>query len=188
MSESELSAVSSRPAAGLAKSELRDKLSEQLSHLRSRALRLCKNPDEADDLVHDTVLRALAFEGSYRPETNLRGWLQQVLFSVFITRCRRRRRERRALERLTFDPCSWTHPDAPAPARELGRSVVSALSALPPQFRAVVELVDLEELAYRDAAAKLHVPVGTVMSRLFRGRRLLAGLLEAAPKHLPEAA
>jgi RNA polymerase sigma-70 factor (ECF subfamily) len=91
------------------------------------------------------------------------------------------------METLTFDPCAWTNPEAPAPARELSRSVQGALSALPPQFRAVVELVDLEGLAYRDAAEKLHVPVGTVMSRLFRGRRLLARAFEA-PSRLPEAA
>lgn len=184
MSESQVLAY----VHGRAKSEVRDRLEEQLPVLRLRALKLCRQPDEAEDLVQDTVLRALAFEASYQPETNLRAWLQQVLFSVFITRCRKRRRERRAIETLTVDPCAWTNPDAPPPGTELSRSVLTALSSLPPQFRAVVELVDLEELAYRDAAAKLHVPVGTVMSRLFRGRRLLAGMLESAPNHLPEAA
>lgn len=184
MAQSEVLALVPAPE----KSELRRRLNEQLPNLRLRALKLCKNPDEAEDLVQDTVLRALAFETSYQPDTNLRGWLHQVLFSVFITRCRRRRRERRAIETLTFDPCAWTNPDAPPPTRELSRSVVSALSSLPPQFRAVVELVDLEELAYRDAAARLEVPVGTVMSRLFRGRRLLAGMLASAADPLPEAA
>lgn len=182
MSEPEVLAY--RPASN----ELREKLCEELPRLRLRALKLCRDSEAAEDLVQDTALRALAFEESYRPDTNLRAWLSQVMFSVFITRCRRRRRERRAVESLTFDPCAWTNPDAPPPTCELSRSVLSALSALPPQFRAVVELVDLEELAYRDAAAKLEVPVGTVMSRLFRGRRLLAGILEAAPNRLPEAA
>jgi RNA polymerase sigma-70 factor (ECF subfamily) len=69
----------------------------------------------------------------------------------------------------------------------LMRPVSRALEALPVQFSAVVRLVDLEECSYKDAAAELAVPVGTVMSRLFRGRRLLAEAL-AEPEHVPEAA
>jgi RNA polymerase sigma-70 factor (ECF subfamily) len=100
--------------------------------------------------------------------------MHQVLFSVFVTRCRRTRRERRALESLTTDPCAWTRHD-PAPAMaSLSRRVEEAIAKLPAQFGAVVRLVDLDDHSYQDAADRLGVPVGTVMSRLFRGRRLLA--------------
>jgi len=168
--------------------ELRTKLPALLPSLNARALSLCKRQSEASDLVQDTLLRALCFEASYERETNLRGWLQQILFSVFITRCRRSARERRALNALAGDPCAWTQPEAPPAVRQsLTRPVSRALEALPSQFSAVVRLVDLEERSYKDAAVELSVPVGTVMSRLFRGRRLLAEAL-AEPGAVPVAA
>lgn len=153
---------------------LRDEFAAHLPALRARALKLSMNPTEAQDLVADTVERALRFESSYQPGTNLRAWLQQVLFSVFVTRCRRLRRERRALESLTHDPCSWTHSESAPVMQHLSPRVEGALRELPRQFGEVVRLVDLDERSYKDAAAMLAVPVGTVMSRLFRGRRLLA--------------
>jgi len=158
--------------------ELGAKLPELMPSLHARALSLCKRPSEAHDLVQDTLLRALCFEAGYERDTNLRGWLQQILFSVFITRCRKAARERRALTALAGDPCAWTQPEAPPVVRQsLTRPVSRALDALPTQFSAVVRLVDLEERSYKDAADALSVPVGTVMSRLFRGRRLLAEAL-----------
>jgi len=158
--------------------ELRAKLPALLPGLNARALALCKRKSDACDLVQDTLLRALCFEAGYERETNLRGWLQQILFSVFITRCRKSTRERRALNALAGDPCAWTQPEPPPAVRQsLTRPVSRALAALPSQFSAVVRLVDLEERSYKDAAVELSVPVGTVMSRLFRGRRLLAEAL-----------
>jgi RNA polymerase sigma-70 factor (ECF subfamily) len=157
---------------------LRYALLELVPSLRSRAQRLCLGRcDEAEDLVQDTVERALRFEPSYEPGTNLRAWTHQILFSVFITRCRRRRRERRALDALGNDPCSWTRRDDPPEMSRLTQRVEDALDALPRQFGAAVKLVDLGELSYKEAAEALQVPVGTVMSRLFRGRRLLAAAL-----------
>ncbi|HYQ45889.1 MAG TPA: RNA polymerase sigma factor [Polyangiaceae bacterium] len=174
MSESRLSETQSRTFA----EELQTKLPELLPGLNARALALCKRPSEASDLVQDTLLRALCFESGYERDSNLRGWLQQILFSVFITRCRKSARERRALNNLAGDPCAWTQPEAPPVVRQsLTRPVSRALDALPTQFSAVVRLVDLEERSYKDAAVQLSVPVGTVMSRLFRGRRLLAEAL-----------
>jgi RNA polymerase sigma-70 factor, ECF subfamily len=156
---------------------LRDELSAHLPGLRARALKLCQNRSEAQDLVQDTIERALRFESRYRPGTNLRAWLQQVLFSVFVTRCRRSRRERRALDRLTSDPCAWMRHDPAPEMRSLSRRVEDAIEGLPSQFSAVVRLVDIDQHSYKDAADRLGVPVGTVMSRLFRGRRLLASAL-----------
>ncbi len=167
--------------------ELREKLPALLPGLNARALSLCKRETEACDLVQDTVLRALCFEAGYERGTNLRAWLQQILFSVFITRCRKSSRERRALGALAVDPCAWTTPDAPPVRQSLLRPVSRALDALPTQFSAVVRLVDLEERSYKDAANELSVPVGTVMSRLFRGRRLLAEALSESDRS-PKAA
>ncbi|MCA9593488.1 MAG: RNA polymerase sigma factor [Myxococcales bacterium] len=159
----------------------RDELTLHLPSLHARALKLCLNATEAQDLVQDTVERALRFESSYQPGTNLRAWAQQVLFSVFVTRCRKNRRERRALEVLTTDPCAWTRPDASPAMVALSPRVERAISELPEAFESVVRLVDLAELSYKDAAERLGIPVGTVMSRLFRGRRLLAAVLDNEP-------
>jgi RNA polymerase sigma-70 factor (ECF subfamily) len=163
---------------------LRDELPEVLPVLRARALKLCRDAADASDLVQDTVERALRFEGSYQPGTNLRAWLQQILFSVFVTRCRRLRRERRALESLTHDPCAWTHREAGPALQRLSPKVEGAIAELPHPFAAVVRLVDLDERSYKDAAEMLGIPVGTVMSRLFRGRRLLAARLGDGPREI----
>ncbi len=160
----------------------REELGAVIPTLRPRALKLCLNPVEAQDLLQETVLRALRFEDSYKSGTNLRAWTNQILFSVFVTRCRKLRRERRALDALSTDPCAWMQRDAEPMMQSLTPSVQVALDELPPQFASVIMLVDLEERSYKDAAAKLGVPVGTVMSRLFRGRRLLAARLETEPQ------
>jgi RNA polymerase sigma-70 factor, ECF subfamily len=149
--------------------------------LRARAARLTGDRVSADDLVQDTVERALRFAEQYERGTNLRAWAYQILFSVFVTRYRRMRRERNALRNLAADPCAWTVPQPFAPpdlAAPLMPSTQAKLDSLPEGFRQVVVLVDLEDMSYREAASELGVPVGTVMSRLHRGRRILAGKME----------
>ena len=106
-----------------------------------------------------------------------------MLESVCI-RGRKRHARATRFDALASDPCAWTQKDAAPAMLALSPRVGRALDALPPGFREVVRLVDVEELSYRDAAERLQVPVGTVMSRLFRGRRLLASALaegEAVP-------
>lgn len=159
-------------------SEIREGLVALVPDLRARAMRLCRDSAAADDLVQDTIERALRFADRYERGTHLRAWAQQILFSVFVTRWRRARRERTALERLGGDPAAWTTPRALAPpdagAGAMTRSTRRKIDALPDGFRAAVVMVDLQQRSYRDAAAQLGVPVGTVMSRLHRGRKLLA--------------
>jgi RNA polymerase sigma-70 factor, ECF subfamily len=162
-------------------STLRAGLPGLVPELYGRALRLTRSTAAAEDLVQDTVERAMRFEGSYQMGTNLRAWMHQILFSVFVSRCRRLRREQKAMGVLQSDPCAWTSNDSPRPMAGLSPAVVRALAELPAQFREAVMLVDLEELAYKDAAERLGVPLGTVMSRLHRGRRLLAEALRQAP-------
>jgi RNA polymerase sigma-70 factor (ECF subfamily) len=163
--------------------ELRAGLVALIPELRARASRLCGDPSAADDVVQDTIERALRFEGQYQRGTNLRAWAFQILFSVFVTRWRRRRRDRSAVENLAADPCAWTRPVGfTAPDAGWGSMTASTrrkLDALPEGFRAVIVMVDLQERSYREAASQLGVPVGTVMSRLHRGRKLLAAQLEA---------
>jgi RNA polymerase sigma-70 factor (ECF subfamily) len=158
--------------------ELRDGLSALVPELRARAIRLTSDRAAAEDITQDCIERALRFADQYERGTNLRAWAFQILFSVFVTRWRRQRRERTALEQLATDPCAWTIPEAflrpDAGGGAMSESTRRKLNALPPGFRDVVVMVDLEQRSYRDAARELGVPVGTVMSRLHRARKLLA--------------
>jgi len=178
-SHSTVRPTSNVPTAGAAapESELRARLAAYWPDLYRRALRLSRNDAIALDVIQDTFERALRFEDQYEPHSNLRAWLQRILHSVFVTRCRRLRRERRALENLMNDPCSWTLPDGYSAQQALSPAVARALASLPEPFRRAVELVDVADLSYRDAASSLGVPLGTVMSRLHRGRRMLAEAL-----------
>ncbi len=180
--------ITNRPTPG-AGTELRRALVTLRPDLHARALRMSRSSVVAEDLVQDTIERAMRFESHYIPGTNVRAWVFQILFSVFITRCRRSRREKNALAWLSTDPNAWTVPAGAAAMAGLSPAVRRALGELPESFRKAVELVDLAELSYRDAAEAMGVPVGTVMSRLHRGRKLLAVTLrERGEGDLPLAA
>jgi RNA polymerase sigma-70 factor (ECF subfamily) len=156
------------------------------------ARRLASSREEAEDLVQETYARAFRNWRSFQPGTNLRAWLFRILTNLNIDRGRRDQRapafepieegdyflynrleeaggseEERIVERLSQD------------------GVVGALAAVPHDFRDVIVLVDIGEFSYRDAAQILDIPVGTVMSRLHRGRRILKQ--ELAEKALREA-
>jgi RNA polymerase sigma-70 factor (ECF subfamily) len=158
---------------------LHDGLAKLAPELHGRALKLARRADVAEDLVQDTIERAIRFQDHFQHGTNLRAWVYQILYSVFITRCRRGRRERNALELLSTDPCAWTIPEQKAEMERLSPPVQRALDGLPKGFRRAVVLVDIEEMSYKAAAKRMRVPVGTVMSRLHRGRKLLAEGLRA---------
>lgn len=169
---------SSDPSGALS-SPVRAGLAALRPELYARALRLVRSRSHADDLVQEAMLRALRFEHQFRGGTNLRAWVGQVLHSVFVTRYRSRRREERAIERLAMEP-EGLGTASVAPAEEaLGSRVERALASLPASYREAVNLVDREERSYRDAAMLAGVPVGTIMSRLHRGRKLLATALGA---------
>jgi len=159
-------------------SDLRRRLPDLLPRLRARARRLCSRESDALDLVQDTAARALSYEARFEPGTNLYAWLERMLVNLFVSRDRRSSRERRALAGLADDPCSWLHPDTPPPMATLAPQTAGVLSGLSEPFRRVIELVDLSEFSYEDAANTLGVPIGTVMSRLHRARRLLAERLD----------
>ncbi|MBW2523611.1 MAG: sigma-70 family RNA polymerase sigma factor [Deltaproteobacteria bacterium] len=169
-------------------SELRRDLAGLRPELYARAMRLARSPSRAEDLVQDTMVRALRFERQYRPGTNLRAWVGQILRTVFLSHCRRSKREIRALDRLQSDPCAWVHREAPSVMRSLSPRPAFALGSLSESYQQVLRLVDLDGLTYREAAERLEVPVGTVMSRLHRGRKMLASLLAEAPAPATPAA
>jgi RNA polymerase sigma-70 factor, ECF subfamily len=162
-------------------SEFQKALLALMPTLRQKGLRLTRCEAKADDLVQDTVMRALTFSAQYTFGTNLRAWVSQILFSVFVTRYRKERREFRALQRMGADPQAWTLRDpfvSPEVAKPLTGRTQEKLAQLPEGFRTVIRLVDLESQSYRDTADALQVPVGTVMSRLHRGRKMLASMME----------
>ncbi|MGD8606101.1 MAG: sigma-70 family RNA polymerase sigma factor [Myxococcales bacterium] len=146
-----------------------------LPDLSKTALRLTRGQALADDLVQETLARAWQARASFRPGTNARAWTHRILFNTYINHYRKKKRERQALEELRGMSMSATRPGPDG----LGDEVLTALQALQPEFREAVELVDLGELSYQDAAKRLACPVGTVMSRLHRGRKRLRSALQS---------
>ena len=115
--------------------EVRRGLGKLRPELYARALRLTRSPALADDVVQETMLRALRFEKQYRAGTNLRAWVGQVLMSVFLTHCRRKKRERNALDNLHRDPCAWLKKDAKTKMKSLSARPAAALENLPEGYR-----------------------------------------------------
>jgi RNA polymerase sigma-70 factor (ECF subfamily) len=162
-----------------------EKLSmEHLDPLYSAALRLTKNERDAEDLIQDTFLRAFRFFDKFERGTNLKAWLFKILTNTFINRYRRKVKERTVIEGQEREAIHeyFNSRDASEAAgnpeqyffdRLLSDDVLKAIDALPPDFRMVVVLADLQEFSYKEIAEVLQCPVGTVMSRLYRGRRLL---------------
>ena len=161
---------------------LRKEMTAVVPSLEARALHLARSRADAEDLVQETILRALRFEDTFEPGTNLKAWMHQILHSVFISGCRRKTRERLALSRFAGDPTTTSRATPPPVLHAVSGRVDSAFRALPDKFQSVVALVDLSDHSYREAADELGIPVGTVMSRLFRARRLLSHALEREPR------
>lgn len=147
--------------------------------LRRRALALTRNAQQVDDLVQDTMERALRFERSYEPGSNFAAWLTRILHNAFMSQCRRRGIERRVLQRIAL----MERGGRQAPLQPwLSPKLEQALDELPEKIGSVVRLVDLHDMTYGEAAGLLEVPVGTVMSRLHRGRKRLASSLAEPPR------
>jgi RNA polymerase sigma-70 factor (ECF subfamily) len=142
--------------------------------LSRTALRLARGTTLADDLVQETLARAWQARASFRPGTNARAWTHRILFNTYINYYRKKKREREALDELRAS----SRVSDSAAHDEFGDEVIAALRGLRPEFREAVELVDVRELSYQDAADQLACPVGTVMSRLHRGRKRLRSALE----------
>jgi len=160
----------------------------QLSQLYPAALRMTRNPTDAEDLVQETSAKAYAAFHQFRPGTNLRAWLNRILTTTFINVYRKRRREPQ--QALGSDLQEWqmsadrlSPPVQSAESEALDRTtdtdLLRALRDLPNEFRTAVYLADIEGYPYREIAEIMGTPVGTVMSRLHRGRRKIREQLVA---------
>ena len=151
---------------------------QHLDALYSFALKLARGRDDAEDLVSDTLLRAFERWEQYRLGTNIRAWLFTILYHVFVSR--KRRVDAREVQQHE-DADGWTAHEPVGEADPEGRfydsfldeEITRAIATLPDEYRSAVLLSDVQGLRYAEIAEVLHVPEGTVKSRLFRGRRIL---------------
>jgi len=146
------------------------------------AMRICRDPDTAKDLVQETLMRAMVAWASFEPGSNLRAWLFRILTNAFINGYRKRRRHQKFSTERPGDALAalygrdQDHTDdleEELCGNQLSDEVQTALGHLGADYRDVVERADLRGEKYKDIAEQLHVPIGTVMSRLFRARRVL---------------
>ncbi len=154
-----------------------------LNAVYTAALRLARNPADAEDLLQETVLRAFRFFHQFTEGTNCRAWLLTILYNNFRNSYRRGTREQPAASSEEFDrelelrsalaDQSRINPEDLLSGRMIGHRIEVALSALSAEFREALLLVDVQDLSYQEVADLLEVPLGTIKSRVSRGRALM---------------
>ncbi len=154
-----------------------------LDAVYTAALRLARNPDDAEDLLQETILRAYRFFHQFTEGTNCRAWLLTILYNNFRNSYRRGAREQVAASNEEFDREIETNslrsdqarfnPEELIGNRMIGHRIEAALETIPSDFREALLLVDVQELNYQEVAEVLGVPLGTIKSRVSRARALL---------------
>ncbi len=155
-----------------------------LDELYATALRYTKNEKDAEDLVQETFLKAYTNWHRFEMGTNCRAWLFTILTNTFINKYRRKKKEREILNADDLRPIEqnffnrersqfYDSPEREVLNKTFTSDVQQALEDLPEEFRMVVVLADLNDFSYKEIAHILECPVGTVMSRLFRGRKMM---------------
>jgi len=165
-------------------SEFGSLVEREIPRLRRYARALTRNAERADDLVQETLLRAISKRHLWQMGTDLRAWLFTIMHNQHVNLVRRAVRDETAIdiEQVSTSLVAISDPTASRQLRELER----AIGCLPEEQRAVILLVGLEGMSYEAAAQILNVPIGTVRSRLSRGRDELRRLLDL-PRKAPEA-
>src|SRR5215471_10535212 len=169
-----------------------DEALPHLDALYTMALRLVRNADDAGDLLQETVLRAYRFFHQFESGTNCRAWMLTILFNNFRNGYRKSAREQPASATGDFDhrleAASLSgepqegNPETAVSTRSMDREVESAFNSMPDEFRSALLLIDVQELSYREASQVLEVPVGTIKSRVSRGRTLMRQALQSYAK------
>ena len=148
-----------------------------LDHLYRVAFHLAKDQDSAQELVQETFVRALAAYDQFNPGTNMKAWLTKILHNLFFDRYHQRKRWV-STDDLTDQESGQLPTDNPGPEvhvllKELSEQISEVLRRIPEEFRVPILLVDMGDFSYAEAAEILSCPVGTIRSRLSRGRRLV---------------
>lgn len=165
--------------------EFEELVLQHLDMLYAVALRLTRNPVDAQDLTQNTIVKALRFHDKFQEGTYIKAWLLTILRNTFINEYRRKVRRPTFVELSGAEPAEETAPDPEVVGYEphdpntsdlmelLDDEVKQAVESLPDDFRQAVIMADLEDMSYKEIADAMNCPLGTVMSRLYRGRKLL---------------
>jgi RNA polymerase sigma-70 factor (ECF subfamily) len=157
-----------------------------LDHLYRVAFHLAKDEDHAQELVQETFVRALAAHHQFNPGTNMKAWLTKILHNLFFDRYQQSKRWISTDDPASQESDYWKRsstenpgPESQVLFKELSANITDALKRIPEEFRAPILLVDMSDFSYAEAAEILSCPIGTIRSRLSRGRKLAQQYLAA---------